>query len=62
MACQLIAIVEIGVRCVVFYNNEKYQNIRRLLDLFKIEFYVYTTKRYNTTKEEIIIDSINKLK
>lgn len=47
---------------VRYYNNEKYQNIRRLLDLFKIEFYVYTTKRHDTIEEEIKIDSIIKLK
>ncbi|MBO6119045.1 MAG: hypothetical protein J6P02_01100 [Lachnospiraceae bacterium] len=47
---------------VRYYNNEKYQNIRKLQDLFKIELYAYTTKKHNTIKEEIIIDSIKKLK
>lgn len=44
------------------FKENNYPNVNKLLEFFEIEFYEYTASKHNTTEEEIIIDSINKLK
>lgn len=47
---------------VIDFKENNYPNIKKLLEFFEIEFYEYTARKHNIIKEEIIIDSINKLK
>ena len=51
---------------VRYHGDDKYAIIKDLMGIFDIEIYEYKTKKYKTNNEDIIediiIDSINKLK